>query len=321
MIDVFRVSRPGPYTTVQDKGRYGYQQYGVPPTGALDQFAYRVANLLVGNPQGSAVLELTVFGPALEVLADAAIAITGADMPIRLNDDPVETWTCFKIKSGDRLDIGLVRSGCRGYLAVTGGIDVPVVMGSRSTYVGAKVGGYAGRILATGDVISCGEGTPMRVPLQLPQKFIPRYAPEIDLRAIPGPQNDFFDQGLTTLFSSEFTVDTHSNRMGYRLKGPKVAQRAGMPKSIISEPTLSGGIQVPADGQPIIVLVEQTAGGYTKIATVISADIPLIAQAKPGDRIRFKQVDLKTAHAAFRRQEQIIAEIKTHLAGNRCSPK
>lgn len=313
MTDVFRVTRSGPYTTVQDKGRHGYQQYGVPPTGALDQFAYRVANLLVGNAQSAAVLELTLFGPALEVLAEADIAITGADMPIRINDQSVKTWSCFKVKPGDLLDIGLVRSGCRGYLAVTGGIDVPVVMGSRSTYVGAKVGGYRGRIVAKGDVISRRNDAPLGTHRQLPQQFIPRYAPEVDLRAVPGPQNDFFDLGLTTLFNSEFTVDTNSNRMGYRLRGPRIIQREGTPKSILSEPTLPGGVQVPADGQPIILLVEQTAGGYTKIATVISADIPLIAQARPGDRLRFRQVRLEAGHAAFRQQEQLITSIKNLL--------
>lgn len=316
MTDVFRVKRPGPYTTVQDKGRYGYQQYGVPPTGALDQFAYDVANLLVGNAPGAAALELTVLGPVLEVLSEAAIVITGADLPIRVNGQPVEPWTCFGVKSGDVLDIGLVRHGCRGYLAVAGGIDVPLVMESRSTYVGAKVGGYEGRILTKGDVIPCGKGARISAGRRLRKEFIPRYGSEIDLRAIPGPQHDFFDQGLTTLFSSAFTVDTNSNRMGYRLRGPKIVQRNGMPKSIVSEPTLSGGIQVPADGQPIIVLVEQTAGGYTKIATVISADIPLIAQAKPGDRIRFQQVDLETAHAAFRQRKQLLAEIRKQLSAS-----
>ena len=173
------------------------------------------------------------------ILAHPSAVVSNSDgqvicSPILINDQPIKTWSCFRIKSGDILDIGLVRYGCRGYLAVTGGIDVPVVMGSRSTYVAAKVGGYEGRILTKGDVISRGEGTPLGTRRQLPKRFIPRYAPEMDLRAVPGPQNDFFDRGLSALFRSEFTVDTNSNRMGYRLKGPRIVQRDGMPKSIIS---------------------------------------------------------------------------------------
>ena len=200
----FKVLRPGAYTTVQDAGRYGYQRYGVPPSGALDRFAFQVANILVGNPEGTAVLEITAFGPRFEVLAEADVAITGAHFPMSLNGQSAGGWSRFRIRPGDILDMGSAHSGCRGYLAVTGGIDVPVVMGSRSTYVDAKVGGFNGRLLATEDVVWRGEGTLIDTARRLPEKLIPRYASEIVLRAILGPQDDFFADGILTFFGSEF---------------------------------------------------------------------------------------------------------------------
>lgn len=315
-MDVFKVIVPGPYTTVQDKGRFGYQQFGIPPTGALDRFAYCVANMLVGNPEDAAVLETTIMGPRMEVRAETDVAVTGGEALIMLNNQAVESWCSFRIKPGDVLNIGQVKKGCRSYLAVTGGIDVPLVMGSRSCYVGAKIGGHEGRILAKDDILKRLEGALLGSPRQVPKKFIPQYTSDISLRAVPGPQDDFFDEGLNTFFDSEFAVGSNANRMGYRLEGPKILHKEGVPKSIISEPSLPGGIQIPPDGQAIILLVEQTVGGYTKIATIISTDIPRVAQAKPGDKIRFQKVDLETAYDAFKQQEHILLEIKDHLSGN-----
>ena len=312
---MFKVLVPGPYTTVQDQGRYGFQQFGIPPTGALDQFSFRVANMLVGNPEDAAVLETTIMGPRLEVLAEADIAVTGAEVSISVNDQPAEGWTFYRVRPGDVVNVGQVKRGCRAYVAVTGGIDVPVVMGSRSCYVGGKIGGYQGRILAKDDVLPRGEGTPLIKPHKMPKEFIPSYPSEILLRAVPGPQDDFFDQGLVTFFESEFTVSSNANRMGYRLEGPQITFKEGVPQSIISEPSLPGGVQIPPDGQAIILLVEQTVGGYTKVATVISTDIPRVAQAKPGDRIRFEKIDLETAHAEFQLQEEMLHHIRDHLSG------
>lgn len=314
---MFKVLEPGPYTTVQDRGRYGYQQFGVPPTGAVDDFAYRVANLLVGNPSGSAVLEMTVMGSRLEVMAEADMAVTGAEVPIAVNDESREGWSSFRVKCGDVVRLGHVKRGCRAYLAVTGGIDVPPVMDSRSTYVGGRIGGFQGRPLRRGDVLPRGEGPCLAAELSLPKRLIPRHPSRILLRAVPGPQEDFFDEGLVTFFDSEFKVTPNANRMGYRLQGPVIPLAQGRPKSIISEPNVPGGVQIPADGQPIILLVEQTVGGYAKIATVISVDIPLVAQAKPGDRIRFQKVDLAAAHAAFRKQEETFGRIAARLKRSR----
>lgn len=312
-MDMFKVLEPGIYTTVQDKGRYGYQQFGIPISGAMDQFAYRVANLLVGNPEDAAALEITVLGPHLEVLAEADIAVTGAEFPISVNGQSVEGWTSFRVKPGDVVTIRQVRSGCRAYLAVTGGIDVPVVMGSRSTYVGGKIGGYGGRPLRKGDILSRGEGRLLKAPRRLPHEFIPTYPREILLRAIPGPQDDYFDEGLQIFFSSEFRVSAKADRMGYRLEGPTVPHREGVPKGIISEPSVPGGVQIPPDGQPIILLLEQTVGGYPKIATVISPDIGRVAQAKPGDRVRFERVDLETAHGILHLQEEAFERIRERI--------
>ena len=312
-MDMFSVLTPGAYTTVQDVGRYGFQQMGIPVSGALDSFAFQTANMLVGNPAGHAVLEITILGPRLEVLAEVDLAITGAWMGMMLNDQPMQGWRSFRVKPGDVLDIGQVKSGCRAYLAVSGGIEVPRVMGSRSTYVGGGLGGIHGRPLKQGDIIGGGETALSFGDRKVPDKWIPDYSADIILRAVAGPQDHFFTDGLETLFKSEYMVSTKADRMGYRLQGPEIVHREGVPKSIISEPSMPGGIQVPADNQPIILLVEQTVGGYTKIATVISTDLPKVAQATPGDAVRFEQVTIETAHGLYRQNRKLLQEISDYL--------
>jgi antagonist of KipI len=317
MMEVFKVLSPGPFTTVQDKGRYGYQQFGIPPAGALDLFAYRVANLLVENPEDAAALETTIIGPRLKVLAETDVAVTGAQAAIHLNDQLLPCWTSFGVKPGDLLNVGQVKSGCRSYIAVAGGLAVPLVMNSRSCYVGGAIGGHKGRLLAKGDVIKRLEGKMLGPQRQLPEAFIPQYPSSITLRAVPGPQADFFDKGLELFFASEFIVSPDANRMGYRLEGPGIPHRQDVSKSIISEPSLPGSVQIPPDGRAIILLVEQTVGGYTKIATVISSDLPHVAQAKPGDKFRFEKLDLAAAYEAFRQQEEILRQIRNQLSGKR----
>ncbi len=312
-MDIFSVLTPGAYTTVQDKGRFGFQQMGIPVSGALDAFAFQTANMLAGNPAGHAVLEITILGPRLEVLAEADLAVTGARMGMMLNDRPMQGWRSIRVKPGDVLDIGQVKSGCRAYLAVSGGIDVPQVMGSRSTYVGGGLGGYHGRPLKQGDVLNGSEVKLSSKSRMLPEKWLPDYTEEIVLRSVAGPQDDFFTDGLETLFTSEYMVSTKADRMGYRLQGPEIVHREGVPKSIISEPSMPGGIQIPADQQPIVLLVEQTVGGYAKIATVISTDLPKVAQATPGDPIRFEQVSLETAHLLYRENRGLLQKISDYL--------
>jgi antagonist of KipI len=312
MKDVFRIISPGPYTTVQDRGRFDYLHMGVPVSGPLDSYAFGVANMLVGNSRDCAVLEMTFVGARIEVMCEADIAVTGAEMDLHVNGAQAPGWASVRVGRGDIVRFGQARSGCRAYLAVTGGVDVPLVMGSRSTYVGGRLGGLGGRPLKPGDVIRRGAGDLLRRPRALSR--FPAYSTEIVLRAIPGPQDDCFEAGLGLFFSSTYTVATHADRMGYRLEGPRVLRDEGAPLSIVSEPTLPGNVQVPADGLPIILLVEQTLGGYTKIATVISPDLSGVAQAKPGDSVRFVMVTIEEAHSAVRIWARYLAEIEAFLA-------
>ena len=312
-MDAFRVISPGSFTTVQDLGRFGFVDRGVPPSGALDLFAARIANLLVGNATDAAVLEATWAGPTLEALGEADVALTGADMVMTVNRELVSGWQSLRVKRGDVLRIGQARSGCRACLAVTGGIDVPVVMGSRATCVKAKIGGLEGRPLKKDDRLSRLPGKTLAEVRRLSGDFIPKYPLDIDLRAIEGPQDEAFASGLETFFSSVYEVTPEADRMGYRLQGPPIHHDKGFPQSIISEPTMPGNVQMPADGQPIVLLVEQTTGGYTKIATVISTDIPRLAQAIPGNRVRFQRVTLEEAHRLYGLHARLLDQIKDRL--------
>lgn len=309
----FKVIQPGLFTTIQDSGRHGYQQYGVPINGALDSFAAEMANYLVGNGPEAAILECTLAGPKLLVLEEALIALTGAAMEVKLNSKPVARWAAVRVRRGDTLELGQAESGCRSYLAVTGGLAVPEVMGSRSCYVGGRIGGLHGRPLQPEDRLPRGIGLISDHGRKIPERLIPEYPNEIVLRVIPGPQDDYFDEGLATFFNSTYRVSADANRMGYRLEGPEVVQKIGLPQSIISESSLPGGIQIPPNGQPIILLVEQTVGGYTKIATVISSDIHLIAQARPGDHIRFQEVDLQAAYGIARAKKKLTENLQQAL--------
>ncbi|MFO7462306.1 MAG: biotin-dependent carboxyltransferase family protein [Desulfatiglandales bacterium] len=310
-METFRVRRPGPFTTVQDMGRFGYQHMGVPVSGALDPYAHTVANLLVGNEPDCATLEITFMGPDLEVLDTADIAVTGAAMGLTLNGQNVSQWTTLRVRKCDRVRFGQAAGGCRAYLAVTGGFDVPEVMGSRSTYVSGAIGGLSGRALQAGDILVRGPGRLIAKQRRLPRP--PLYPSEIHLRAIPGPQDGCFASSLNTFFSSLYTVTDKVNRMGYRLQGPVLDREPDAPKSIISEPSVHGNVQVPPDGQPIILMVEQTIGGYTKIGTVVTADLFRIAQARPGHRVRFHRVTLEAAHEHYREWKQLLGTLPEAL--------
>jgi len=312
-MESLRVLSPGGYTIVQDMGRFGFQEMGIPVTGVLDLFAPALANLLVDNSENSAVLEITVIGPVLEVLGAIDVAVTGANIGITVNDRPVLEWQSIRLEKGDVLSIQQVKQGCRAYLAVNGGIDVPKVMGSYSTYTGGKLGGFYGRILEKGDVLKSKDVNLLDKPRFIPEKMIPDYLSDKNIRAIPGPQDNFFDEGLDVFFGSRFLVTPKANRMGYRLQGPSMEIKKGMPKSIVSEPSMPGSVQIPADGQPIILLVEQTVGGYVKIATIISSDLPKVAQSTPGDTLQFEKTDLKTAHRLYNEQQNKIKQIKKIL--------
>jgi antagonist of KipI len=314
-MEVFKVLEPGPFTTIQDSGRYGYQQFGIPVSGALDTFSYLAANALVGNPDNAAGLEITFMGPRLEALSDTLVAVAGAELPLFVNDQPQAMWTSFRVHRGDVINMKASPRGLRAYLAVAGGFLVPQVMGSRSTYTGGKIGGLDGRPLARGDRLNGGSPDSLNRAVYLPEDLRPIFSTEITLRVLPGPQDDYFDTGLNVFFSSVFTVTSKADRMGYRLDGPIIEPKGGVPLSIISEPSLSGAVQIPTDGRPILLLVEQTASGYAKIATIITADLDVVAQARPGDKVRFARVDLTEAHQLHRDYRSRLNNLRDAIEG------
>ena len=299
-----KVISPGVLTTVQDTGRFGHQAAGIPEAGAMDRASLRLANALVGNPEDAAALELTVFGGTFEFDGKGTIALTGADMRPFLNGNRMSMNTAVPVKAGDRLELGVASRGMRAYLAVSGGIDVPVVLGSRSTDLKSRLGGLEGRKLRAGDVLENGsrpqaaaelaevQGTPCEPVLQ---RLAKATSPEgvTQIRFLFGPRDAMFAEDAKKTFTdSIYTLSAACDRMGYRLEGAAVPSLNGT--DILSEGICFGSIQVPANGQPIVMMADhQTTGGYAKIGTVLSEDLPLLAQLGPGKRIHFMPVTLE----------------------------
>jgi antagonist of KipI len=310
-VRIIEVVDGGMLTTVQDLGRYGYQRYGVPTSGAMDLFSLRAANRLVGNSDEAACLEMTLVGPRLRFVAPATIAVTGADLGARLDGDAMPTWRSVLAEPGAELWFAGSGSGARAYLAVAGAVDVPLVLGSRSTYTRSKLGGLDGRALQAGDALHVASERPVLLggTLHLPPAQRPVYGHAHLLRVVLGPQDDRFTAtGIETFLSSTYIVAPQSDRMGYRLSGPRIEHLRG--PDIISDGTPFGAVQVAGDGVPIVLLADRgTAGGYTKIATVIGPDVPTLAQAVPGDTVTFESVGLDEAYAAVREQEERLAAI------------
>jgi biotin-dependent carboxylase-like uncharacterized protein len=300
-VSALYVADPGLLTTVQDLGRFGYQRVGIPPSGPMDRVAFVVANRLVGNPDRVAALECTIKGPRLEVRQAALVAVAGAPMGFTVNAQEAPSWTAVRVRPGDVLGFQMASAGCRAYLAVAGGIDVPPALGSRATYLRGRLGGLGGRALQKGDALPVGAWPPDAAPegRTVPLALRPAYPAERECRVILGPQDDRFTaEGIRAFLEGPYDVTPQADRMGYRLKGPEIAHARG--HDIVSDGIPLGGIQVPGERQPIVLLVDrQTTGGYTKIATVIGADIGAIGQTRPGHRIRFRQVTLEEAHAAL----------------------
>jgi antagonist of KipI len=315
-VDTFEVLEPGILTSIQDMGRYGFSQFGVPPSGAMDIFSLRVANLLVGNREEEAILETTLMGLKIRALKEIVISITGGDLCSTLNREPLKTWGTHLLVEGDIIHFKKVRAGCRAYLAVSGGFVVPKIMGSCSTYLSGNFGGLEGRKLRRGDILHT-----LNIPsslnklgLRFPLDWIPSLEKEVSLRVIQGPQDQHFtEKGIQTFSSSSYQVTPQCDRMGVRLEGPKIERRPDVEESIISEGLISGAIQVPGDGKPIIILTELVTGGYTKIATIISTDLPKVAQLKPGDQVRFKPISIEEAHDLLKKQEERLKNFKEIL--------
>jgi len=315
-VAAFEVLEPGILTTIQDLGRYGFGQYGVPPSGALDPYSFRIANLLVGNEEEEACLETMVLGLRLKALREVVIAITGGNLSPTLNGEPFDMWRTHLLVEGDVLAFKRVREGCRAYLAISGGFVIPKIMESHSTYLSGNFGGLEGRTLRRGDILYALDrpSSLNKIGLRFPNDWIPLFEREVILRVIPGPQDHHFtERGFQTFCTTSYQVTPQCDRMGVRLEGPRIERRSDVEESIISEGLISGAIQVPGDGKPIIILTELVTGGYTKIATVISTDLTKIAQLKPGDRVRFQPISIEETHQLLREQRGRLKSFKEFL--------
>lgn len=298
------VVRAGMFTTVQDMGRRGQRSRGVPLSGAADAFALRVANIVVGNDERAAGLEFTLIGPELRFEEAAVIALAGADFG-QPRGRPLQ------VRAGETLKLGAAVSGCRGYLAVAGGIAVELVLGSRSTYVRAGLGGCQGRALRDGDLLPVSPAP--RAPAgrwSIDERIWPPYSASPCIRVLPGAQAEQFPD---TWCEGEWRVTPQSDRMGLRLRGP--ALRRSVKGDLVSSPVVPGTIQVPPDGQPIVLLADaQTIGGYPQLGQAVAADLPLLAQLRPGDTVRFRPVSIEEAHAALLAQEKALGLLKEGVA-------
>jgi len=300
----FLVHEAGPQTTVQDLGRPGYLRYGIPPSGPMDLAAFLLANRLVGNPDHAAALECTFSGPRLEIRGDRVIAVTGAEMPVTINDREVPRWTAMAVQDGGVLKVGPGRRGVRAYVAFAGGVDVPLALRSRSTYLRGALGGVQGRALRKGDVVPLGRPPgPFRERV-VKAATIPVFEDEVEARVILGPQADRFTrEGIEAFLGEPYEMTGQIDRMGARLKGPPVIHTRG--HDIISDGIPLGGIQVVGEGQPIILLVDrQSTGGYTKVATVCSFDIGRVGQVNPGQRLRFKAITVPESHTLLTQERK-----------------
>ncbi len=313
---ILEIVSPGIMTTVQDIGRYGYGRFGVAPSGALDSYAMRVANLLAGNREDQACLETMLLGPGIKFLTEVVVAVTGGNLQPQRNKAPIAMWQSHAFKKDDILSFGSAVSGFRAYIAVSGGIGVPRIMGSRSTNLPSGFGGFNGRTLKKEDILVSDKPidmTPATGRIFNPD-WIPVYSDKWQIHVVPGPQDDHFpDDSRNTFFGSAYTMSQNSDRTGIRLEGPEIRCRRDVEASIVSEGVIAGSIQIPGDGKPIIILGETVTGGYRKIATVISADLPLLGQIKPGDSIQFQAVSLEEARLALRKVEDRINDFKHNI--------
>ena len=320
-----KVNTPGLATTVQDLGRPGYYHLGIPLSGGMDRFALRAANLLVGNDEGAAVLEAVFMGPELEFTTDATVAVTGAELPPKVNGELRETWTSFRVKAGQVLSFDFLKKGARAFIAMSGGIEVPVVLGSRSTYALGALGGHEGRKLQAGDELPVGmssksvkEGT--SVPAAL------RRGPTntAELRMLPGLYwHRLTDGAGKQFFEDTWKVALEADRIGYRFKGGKPLEfvprtppfGAGSdPSNIVDACYPYGSIQIPGGTEPIVLHRDAVSGGgYFMVGTVISADMDLIGQLQPNTPTRFVKVDMKTALAARHERAAMLEKVRASL--------
>ena len=299
-------------TTIQDLGRGGYQKFGVPVSGVMDEVSARLTNYLVGNEDNAPLLEFVLRGPTIRFHSSAVFAV-GGDVEVKLNGVPINPWGSYWAKRGDILEVGALKSGMYGYIAFAGGIKCEPILGSCSTYLRAKFG----RALKGGDRLKLGyailTGKEGKI---LPEEFIPKYSSENEVRVILGPQEDnFTEEGIKTFLSSTYEVTPESDRMGYRLEGPKI-EHSEKGADIITDAIPPGAIQVPKSGKPIVMLADrQTTGGYAKIGVVARVDVPKIAQTRPGGKLRFKVISVEEAQKELRKREAMFKGLKEFMKG------
>lgn len=310
----FRVLKAGMQTTIQDLGRYGYQSQGISVSGAMDMRSFKIANLLLDNPENEAALEITLIGPTLQFTSATIIAITGGDFKPTLNGSPVPMYKAVYVEKGDILKFESARTGSRCYVAFSSYLDIPVVMGSRSTNMKSRTGGFKGRKLKADDYIN------FRIKRRYLPFFLSRHLDldefdqeEATLRVIMGPQDKLFTRdGIETFLREEYTVTSDFDRMGCRLDGPFISSESG--SDIISDGIAFGAVQVPSHGKPIIMLSDrQTTGGYAKIATVISVDIPKLVQRKTDHKVRFQAVSVEEAQRLYLEEIHELDEMRRQI--------
>jgi biotin-dependent carboxylase-like uncharacterized protein len=316
-----KVITPGLATTVQDLGRPGYYHIGIPLSGGMDRLALRAANLLVGNDEGAAVLEAVFMGPELEFTQDATVAVTGADLPPKVDGSARDGWTSFVVKAGQRLAFDFLKSGARAYIAVSGGIDVPVVLGSRSTYALGALGGHKGRKLEAGDELAVGRGSGAREGRAVPAQLRRKSAASPEIRAVPGLYwHRITPEAQQGFFADTWKVALEADRIGYRFKGGKALQfvpreqpfGAGSdPSNIVDACYPYGSIQVPGGTEPIVLHRDAVSGGgYFMVGTVIAADMDLIGQMQPHQAMRFVKVDVDQALAARHERSAHLQKVR-----------
>lgn len=308
----------GMLSTIQDRGRVGYQQYGMPVAGSMDLEAMAISNLLVGNERDSAIIEMTVSGGTFRAEGDLVLAVFGADMPMKIGDREIPIGQAFTLNDGEELKFDIARAGFRAYLAVAGGFNIKAILGSKSTYLQGKLGGFKGRQLKSGDEIEINKVNEKIDYWQLPESYLEKYIIKLNkckkegvtVRTIEGPQEEYFTKkGLETFYSSTYNISNNSNRMGYRLEGERVEHKTSA--DIISDGIAFGSVQVAGDGQPMIMMADhQTTGGYTKICSILACDLPILSQMGPGTPIRFKRLSYDDGLGLYREWRAELDGIK-----------
>ncbi len=305
------IESPGIMSTVQDMGRIGYGKYGFGTNGVMDKKSFRMANMLLSNDENEAVIEATLMGPAIRFDEAELFTICGGNFTPTLDGVPIQNYHVYLAKAGSILRLGYAKSGARAYISFAGGLDIPLVMGSRSTNLKCGIGGFEGRMLKAGDRIGFREPKTYLINMYKRWDDFDFFSSkEIELRVVEGPQDDRFDDSEEEIFySNVYEAGNESDRMGFRLDGAPIPCKKGV--NIISDAIAEGSIQIPSSGKPIIMMADrQTTGGYAKIGTVISTDIPLLAQSLPGVKIRFKKVSLIQAVRIKKREERFLKRFK-----------